>query len=148
MRAALTACSTGDGFLRFSKPEWLILKKKSGPPYNLVSCRSWEIIPMVLSCFSRFGVEVEFLSYHEVKYHINKWGKWKAHVQGRWGTGESKRNQLPPQTFIIGSPTSPFPRRRWECQPCIARAAASLLALPDPEACCTPGCIKEVSSGS
>lgn len=35
-------------------------------------------------------------------------------------------------TFIIGSPTSPAPRR-WACQPCIARAAASLLALPGPD---------------
>ena len=34
-------------------------------------------------------------------------------------------------TLLIGSPTSPLPRRR-ECQPCIARAAASRLALPGP----------------
>lgn len=38
------------------------------------------------------------------------------------------------QTLIIGSLTSPLPRRRCECQPCIARAAASLRALPDAEA--------------
>lgn len=39
-----------------------------------------------------------------------------------------------PHTLIIGSPISPFPKRRRECQPCIARAAASLSALPDPKA--------------
>lgn len=37
-------------------------------------------------------------------------------------------------TFIIGSLTSPYPKSRWTCQPCIARAAASLRALPDPGA--------------
>jgi hypothetical protein len=32
----------------------------------------------------------------------------------------------------LGSLASPLPMR-WECQPCIARAAASLRARPDPE---------------
>jgi hypothetical protein len=35
------------------------------------------------------------------------------------------------QTFIIGSLTSPLPRRRCECQPRIACSAAYLRALPD-----------------
>jgi len=38
------------------------------------------------------------------------------------------------RTLIAGSLTSPLPLRRCECQPCIARDAASLLALPDPDA--------------
>lgn len=39
---------------------------------------------------------------------------------------------------MIGLLTSPLPRKRSECQPCIARAAASLRVLPDPEAWISP----------
>jgi hypothetical protein len=42
------------------------------------------------------------------------------------------------QTLMIGLLTSPLPRKRSECQPCIARAAASLRVLPDPEAWISP----------
>lgn len=38
-------------------------------------------------------------------------------------------------TLIIGSLISPFPWILWECQPCMARAAASLMVLPDPDDC-------------
>lgn len=41
-------------------------------------------------------------------------------------------------TLIIGWETWPLLRTRWECQPCIARAAASLRALPDPKAWLPP----------
>jgi hypothetical protein len=42
------------------------------------------------------------------------------------------------QTLTIGLLTSPLPRKRSECQPCIARAAASLRVLPDPDAWISP----------